>query len=81
MISYIAFQTHTYIDLNDIGIIVEFDESLQNSKWLSVPIVNMKVYRLKSLKSELAEKEKKLLMFVIPFQKQTKTLETEIANR
>ena len=28
---------NTYIDLNDIGIIVEFDESLQNSKWLSVP--------------------------------------------
>ena len=41
--------------------------------------VNMKVYRLKSLKSELAEKQKKL--FVIPVQKQTKTLETELANR
>ena len=35
-------------------------------------IVNIKVYRLKSLKSRLAEKEKKLLMFVIPVQKQTK---------
>ena len=44
-------------------------------------LVNLKVYRLKSLKSELAEKEKKLLMFVIPVEKQTKTLETELANR
>ena len=43
--------------------------------------VNMTVYRIKSLKSELAEKEKKLLMFVIPVPKQTKTLETELANR
>ena len=43
--------------------------------------VNMKVYRIESLKSELAEKEKKLLMFVIPVQKKTKTLETELANR
>ena len=34
--------------------------------------VNIKVYWIKSLKSELVEKEKKLLMFVIPVQKQTK---------
>ena len=37
-------------------------------------IVNIKVYRLKSLKSRLAEKEKKLLMFVFSSSKTDKNL-------